>query len=138
MCVTFTPAAARIASPAAMSHSIVRPPRRCRSASPDAIIPNFTADDIGAFVAINDAAYQTLGMPAGVIAAAVLAPERVLAPHVRTVIAWEGDQPLATVDDRSQRLARALTRYDKLAIVYRAAVVLNAAIAWLHHLSDTP
>lgn len=30
------------------------------------------------------------------------------------------------------------TRYDKLAIVYRAAVVLNAAIAWLHHLSDTP
>ncbi|MFK4762413.1 IS5/IS1182 family transposase, partial [Microbacterium sp. ZW T5_45] len=30
------------------------------------------------------------------------------------------------------------TRYDKLAIVYRAAVVLNAVIAWLHHLGDTP
>lgn len=30
------------------------------------------------------------------------------------------------------------TRYDKLAIVYRAAIVLNAAIAWLQHLSDTP
>ncbi|MBA8991890.1 hypothetical protein FHW23_003348, partial [Curtobacterium pusillum] len=30
------------------------------------------------------------------------------------------------------------TRYDKLAIVYRAAVVLNAVIAWLHHLQDTP
>ncbi|KHL04276.1 transposase [Sinomonas humi] len=30
------------------------------------------------------------------------------------------------------------TRYDKLAIVYRAAVVLNATIAWLRHLSDTP
>lgn len=30
------------------------------------------------------------------------------------------------------------TRYDKLAIVYRAAVVLNAVIAWLRHLPDTP
>lgn len=30
------------------------------------------------------------------------------------------------------------TRYDKLAIVYRAAVVLNATIAWLPHLSDRP
>lgn len=30
------------------------------------------------------------------------------------------------------------TRYDKLAIVYRAAAVLNAAVAWLRHLSDTP
>jgi transposase len=30
------------------------------------------------------------------------------------------------------------TRYDKLAVVYRAAVVLNGVIAWLQHLSDTP
>lgn len=30
------------------------------------------------------------------------------------------------------------TRYDELAIVYRAAVVLNAVIAWLRHLGDTP
>lgn len=30
------------------------------------------------------------------------------------------------------------TRYDKLAIVYRAAAVLNAVIAWARHLSDTP
>jgi transposase len=29
------------------------------------------------------------------------------------------------------------TRYDKLAIVYRAAAVLNAVIAWTRHLSDT-
>jgi len=29
------------------------------------------------------------------------------------------------------------TRYDKLAIVYRAAVVLHAVIAWTEHLSDT-
>jgi len=30
------------------------------------------------------------------------------------------------------------TRYDKLAIVYRSAVVLNAVIAWTQTLSDTP
>lgn len=30
------------------------------------------------------------------------------------------------------------TRYDKLAIVYRAAAVLNAVIAWTATLSDTP
>ena len=30
------------------------------------------------------------------------------------------------------------TRYDKLAIVYRAAAVLRAITLWLPHLSDTP
>ncbi|MQA10912.1 MAG: transposase, partial [Pseudonocardiaceae bacterium] len=30
------------------------------------------------------------------------------------------------------------TRYDKLAIVYRSAVVLHAAITWTTALSDTP
>lgn len=30
------------------------------------------------------------------------------------------------------------TRYDKLAIVYRGAAVLNAIVAWSRHLSDTP
>ncbi|MFF5267255.1 IS5/IS1182 family transposase, partial [Micrococcus luteus] len=30
------------------------------------------------------------------------------------------------------------TRYDKYAIVYRAAVLLNAVIAWSKLLSDTP
>jgi transposase len=30
------------------------------------------------------------------------------------------------------------TRYDKLATVYRSAAVLNAVIAWTHHLGDTP
>jgi transposase len=30
------------------------------------------------------------------------------------------------------------TRYDKYAIIYRAAVVLNAVISWTRHLSDTP
>lgn len=30
------------------------------------------------------------------------------------------------------------TRYDKLAVMYRAAVVLNGVIAWLNALRDTP
>jgi transposase len=30
------------------------------------------------------------------------------------------------------------TRYDKHATIYRAAVILNAVIAWTHHLSDMP
>jgi transposase len=30
------------------------------------------------------------------------------------------------------------TRYDKLAIVYRAAVVLSACITWTRHIGDTP
>lgn len=30
------------------------------------------------------------------------------------------------------------TRYDKLAIVYPAAAVLNAVIAWTQHLGDAP
>ncbi|MCV7032539.1 transposase [Mycobacterium sherrisii] len=30
------------------------------------------------------------------------------------------------------------TRYDKLAIVYRAAAVLRPIAIWLAHLSDTP
>lgn len=30
------------------------------------------------------------------------------------------------------------TRYDKLAIAYRAAVVLSACITWARHLGDTP
>ena len=30
------------------------------------------------------------------------------------------------------------TRYDKHAVIYRAAVVLNAVLAWTRALSDTP
>jgi len=30
------------------------------------------------------------------------------------------------------------TRYDKHAVICRAAIVLNAVIAWTKHLSDTP
>jgi hypothetical protein len=41
----------------------------------------------------------------------------------------------AQVDAAGRGLA---TRYDKLAIVYRSAVVLHAVITWTEHLSDTP
>lgn len=47
-------------------------------------------------VAINDAAYQSLGMPAQVIVDQIRVPEAMLAPHVRTVVAYEGEVPLAT------------------------------------------
>jgi len=30
------------------------------------------------------------------------------------------------------------TRYDKLAITYRAAVILSACITWTRHIGDTP
>lgn len=30
------------------------------------------------------------------------------------------------------------TRYDKLAVLYRAAIVLNGVVAWLNTLRDTP
>jgi transposase len=30
------------------------------------------------------------------------------------------------------------TRYDKLAVVYRAAVILSACITWTRHMGDTP
>jgi hypothetical protein len=43
-------------------------------------------------------------------------------------------------EPRDQRLKQwrgLATRYDKLAIVYRAAAVLAAVITWLRHLGDT-
>ncbi len=66
------------------------------------VVPDGTAlrivDDaagVADLVAICDAAYQSLGMPAGVIADMVTAPERVLVPQVKTVIATDGDTPVA-------------------------------------------
>lgn len=38
----------------------------------------------------------------------------------------------------SQAVGGLATRYDKYAIVYRAAVVLNAELSWSKLLSDTP
>ena len=47
-------------------------------------------------VAVSDAAYQSLGMPAGIILEATTSLERMQAPHLHTVIAYEDDVPLAT------------------------------------------
>jgi hypothetical protein len=53
------------------------------------------AAGVAELVAICDAAYQSLGMPAGVIADMVTAPDRVLVPHVKTVVAADGTTPVA-------------------------------------------
>lgn len=75
----------------------------CRARLADAIAPDdvelreiTTAAEVADFIAINDAAYQSLGMPGGVIVDMVRSAELLLAPHVRTVIAYEGETPLAT------------------------------------------
>ena len=47
------------------------------------------------FVAVSDAAYQSLGLPAGVITATVTAPERLLEPHLHTVVAYDDNRPVA-------------------------------------------
>jgi len=47
-------------------------------------------------VAVNDAAYQSLGMPAGVICDMVRHPRRANDAPLHTVIAYDGDTPLAT------------------------------------------
>jgi len=47
------------------------------------------------FVAINDDAYQSLGMPAGVISDSVRAPDRMLEPHLMLVVARVGGRPAA-------------------------------------------
>lgn len=46
-------------------------------------------------VAVCDASYQSLGMPAGVIEAMVRAPERVERPHLRTVLLHLAGEPVA-------------------------------------------
>jgi hypothetical protein len=75
----------------------------CASRLADAVAPEgielreiTTASEVADFIAVNDAAYQSLGMPGGVIVDMVRSAELLLAPHVRTVIAYEGSTPLAT------------------------------------------
>jgi len=51
--------------------------------------------DIVDLVQVDDEAYQSLGMPAGVILEMCSATDRMVAPHLRSVVAYEGDTPLA-------------------------------------------
>lgn len=48
------------------------------------------------FVQVADSAYQSLGMPAGVIVEMCAVPERMVAPHVHSVVAHLDDSPVAT------------------------------------------
>jgi NAD(P)-dependent dehydrogenase (short-subunit alcohol dehydrogenase family) len=48
-----------------------------------------------------------------------------------------GYAQVGAVEELTEREGLA-TRYDKLAIVYRSAVVLHAVITWTKALSDTP
>jgi ribosomal protein S18 acetylase RimI-like enzyme len=48
------------------------------------------------FVAVSDAAYQSLGMPAQVIADLVHVPATLDRPHLRTVVLHDGGDPVAT------------------------------------------
>jgi hypothetical protein len=54
-----------------------------------------SADDVADFAAINDDAYQSLGMPPGTIRDALRAPERLLEPHVMIVVVRVGGEPAA-------------------------------------------
>ena len=38
----------------------------------------------------------------------------------------------------TMRFCAVATRYDKLAITYRAAVTISAILTWLRHMGDTP
>jgi ribosomal protein S18 acetylase RimI-like enzyme len=52
-------------------------------------------EKVAELVAINDAAYRSLGMPAGVIAESVRAAERLLEPHVMPVVVRAEGRPVA-------------------------------------------
>ncbi|MCD0174160.1 IS5 family transposase [Micrococcus luteus] len=54
------------------------------------------------------------------------------------VIAYKGRNVIERRYAHLKQWRGLATRYDKYSIVYRAAVVLNAVIAWLKLLSDTP
>ena len=46
-------------------------------------------------MAVNAAAYQTLGMPVEALLDSVQRFDRVLEPHIATVVAYDGDEPIA-------------------------------------------
>jgi len=51
--------------------------------------------DIADFLAVNAAAYGSLGMPPEAMADSVQRFDRVLEPHIATVVAYDGDEPVA-------------------------------------------
>jgi hypothetical protein len=55
-----------------------------------------TEADIADMVAVNSAAYQSLGMPGHAMPEAIDRFDRVLEPHIATVVAYQGDEPVAS------------------------------------------
>ena len=53
-----------------------------------------TEADIADMVTVNSAAYQSLGMPGDAMPAAIDRFDHVLEPHVATVVAYQGDEPV--------------------------------------------
>jgi hypothetical protein len=51
-------------------------------------------DGVADFVAVSSAAYASLGLPAGEIEAAIVEPQRLLEPHVHSVVAYLGGAPV--------------------------------------------
>lgn len=52
--------------------------------------------------------------------------------------AYKGRNVVERAFARAKQWRGLATRYDKLAVVYRAAAVLSAIVAWLAPLGDTP
>jgi hypothetical protein len=52
-------------------------------------------DGVRDFVAVNTAAYQSLGMPPDVLPAMIVPGPRFLEPHVQSVVAYLDDEPVA-------------------------------------------
>jgi ribosomal protein S18 acetylase RimI-like enzyme len=48
------------------------------------------------FVHVADTSYQSLGMPEGVIVEMCASPERMVAPHLHSVVAYLDEEPVAT------------------------------------------
>jgi GNAT superfamily N-acetyltransferase len=55
-----------------------------------------TEAEVADAIAVNGPAYGSLGMPPEAMAAAIDRYDRVLEPHVATVVAYDGDQPVAS------------------------------------------
>jgi GNAT superfamily N-acetyltransferase len=64
---------------------------------PEGVELRLVVDEAGVadFVSVGSAAYGTLGMPAEAMAAAITRYDRLLVPHLRTVVAYDDDRPVA-------------------------------------------
>lgn len=66
--------------------------------APEQVRLGWVGDDASSadFVQVADTSYQSLGMPAGVVVEMFAAPERLVAPHVHSMVAHLDGRPVAT------------------------------------------